>query len=197
MSHRKTFIKNQKDVGLKAWMGVLIIFLIAILIWGIFFIQDEKNKVAILGVIAVILAAITSVLTVSINNRKAKEREYEFHILKEKQKAYEHFYNVIFRLFENVIKKRPVKADKEVISEMLEFKKGLMNWGSEKLISEFIIYEASIGNRSEETPYPVFVAGDKFLKELRKELGFKDKGEVNLMSVLLTHEGREELKNFL
>jgi len=96
MKKTKPKHKRQNSIGLTIWMIVLIAFLASILVWGIFFIQDEKNKVAILGVIAVILAAITSVLTVSINNRKAKEREYEFHVLKEKQKACEHFYNMLF-----------------------------------------------------------------------------------------------------
>lgn len=197
MKKIKTKHKNQNTLGLTVWMIILVLFLLAILIWGVFFVEDEKNKVSILGVIAVILAAFTSVLTVSINNRKAKEREYEFHILKEKQKAYEHFYNMFIELFTNVLKKKPVKADGKAFEEMMEFKKGLLNWGSEKLIIEFMNYESSLNNKTNETPYPILKAGDKFLKELRKELGFKDKGEVNLMAVLLKDDAREELKQYL
>ncbi len=37
--------------------------------------------------------------------------------------------------------------------------------------------------------------GDKFLKDLRREMGFKDSDEVNIMSVILTAEAREELKD--
>ena len=74
-------------------MVFLFLLLTGLLVWGIFYVDDLQSKISILGIVAIIVAAFTSVLTVGINNAKVKEREYELHILKEKQKVFEHFYN--------------------------------------------------------------------------------------------------------
>ena len=58
-------------------MDFLFSLLSGLLIWAIWFVDKPENKISVLGIVAVILAAFTSVLTVSINNRKAKEREYD------------------------------------------------------------------------------------------------------------------------
>ena len=47
--------------------------------------EDVQDKISIFGITALIVTAFTSVLTISINNEKAKEREYNLHILKQKQ----------------------------------------------------------------------------------------------------------------
>ena len=85
-------------------MGFLFLLLIGFLIWGIFYVEELHSQIPILGIVAIIVAAFTSVLTVSINNRKAKEREYELHILKEKQKVFEHFYNSYFEMLKGIKK---------------------------------------------------------------------------------------------
>ena len=78
----------KNDFLSKFWMVFLFLLLTGFLIWGIFYVDDLQSKIAILGIVAIIVAAFTSVLTVDINNNKAKEREYELHILKEKQKGF-------------------------------------------------------------------------------------------------------------
>jgi drug/metabolite transporter (DMT)-like permease len=88
----------KKDILSQIWMIFLFLLLVGFLFFGIFYVDNLQSKISILGIVAIIVAAFTSVLTVSINNKKAKEREYELHILKEKQKVFEHFYNSYFEM---------------------------------------------------------------------------------------------------
>lgn len=125
------------------WMFVLFALLCGLIIWGILYIEKIENKISIFGIVTVIMAAFTSVLTGSINNSKAKEREYDLHVLKEKQKVYEHFYNSFFDLLKGSKKGRQVASSK-TINEMMLFKQGLMNWGSERLIRKYIEYDNNL-----------------------------------------------------
>ena len=127
----------KKDILSQIWMIFLFLLLIGFLFWGIFYVDNLQSKISILGIVAIIVAAFTSVLTVSINNKKAKEREYELHILKEKQKVFEHFYNSYFEMLFK-IKKGQSGLSLKAEEEMLLFKKGLMNWGSDKLIKKYL-----------------------------------------------------------
>ncbi|MDM8162248.1 hypothetical protein QUH73_20715 [Labilibaculum sp. K2S] len=184
----------KKDIFSKFWMLFLFLLLVGFLIWGIFYVDNLQSKISILGIVAIIVAAFTSVLTVSINNKKAREREYELHILKEKQKVFEHFYNSYFEMLFK-IKKGQSGLSRKAEEEMLLFKKGLMNWGSDRLIKKYIDFDSKLVN-SQENPetFSLLKDGDKFLKELRKELGYNDSKNVNIMSIILTAEAREELK---
>jgi hypothetical protein len=175
------------------WMSILFILLIGLLIWGIRCVEKVENQIQVFGIITVIMAAFTSVLTVSINNKKAKEREYDLHVLKEKQKVYEHFYNTLFEgLNSSRNKKKAVLSDK-VVKEMMLFKQGLMNWGSERLIKKFIEYDNKMAKGGET--FNLLEDGDIFLKEIRKEMGFCDSKSLSLMSIVLTAESRHELEN--
>lgn len=178
----------------KFWMIFLFLLLTGFLIWGIFYVDDLQSKIAILGIVAIIVAAFTSVLTVGINNTKAKEREYELHILKEKQKVFEHFYNSYFEMLKGV-KKGNKGLSNKVEQEMMEFKKGLMNWGSDQLIKEYLAFDTKL-IESEGNPdkFNILKDGNDFIKALRKELGFNDSKEVNVMSIILTAAARKELK---
>ncbi len=183
----------KQDSFSKIWMIFLFLLLIGFLFWGIFYVENLQSKISILGIVAVIVAAFTSVMTVSINNKKAKEREYELHILKEKQKVFEHFYNSYFELLFNIKKGRPGLSTKTE-QEMMLFKKGLMNWGSDKLIKKYIEFDTRlIESEGRQDKFNMFEDGDNFIKELRKELGFKDAKNVNIMSIILTAEARKEL----
>ena len=108
----------KKNLLQNLWMMFLFILLISLTIWGIAYVTKVENQIKVLGIVAVIMAAFTSVLTVSINNRKAKEREYELHVLKEKQKVYQHFYNILFEGFERS-KNGQTGISKKMIEEML------------------------------------------------------------------------------
>jgi len=183
----------KKDILSIFWMLFLFLLLIGFLIWGIFYVNNLQSKISILGIVAIIVAAFTSVLTVSINNKKAKEREYELHILKEKQKVFEHFYNSYFELLFN-IKKGQSGLTKKAELEMMLFKKGLMNWGSDRLIKKYIEFDSKlIESEGKQDKFNMFKDGDDFIKELRKELGYNDSKNVNIMSIILTAEARREL----
>ena len=174
----------------KFWMVFLFFLLTGFLVWGVFYVNDLKSKISILGLVAVIVAAFTSVVTVGINNTKAKEREYEFHILKEKQKVFAHFYNAYFEILKGV-KKGNKGVTSKAEQEMMEFKKGMMNWGSEQLIHEYLAFDSSL--ISNKDTFNLLKDGNDFIKELRKELGFVDSKNINIMSIILTAEARKEL----
>lgn len=171
-------------------MIVLASVLTGLTIWAIWFIESNDQRIAVFGIVALITATFTSVFTVSINNKKAKEREYELLVLKEKQKVYEHFYNSFFELFKNQKKSKQLLSQKAT-DEMMLFKKGLMNWGSERLIQQFIHYEDSVANPTH--PLEIIEIGNTFLKEIRKEMGFSDSKDLNIMSIILTSEARAEI----
>jgi len=181
------------DIISKIWTIILFLLLLGLLFWSIFYIDNLQSKISVLGIVAVIVAAFTSVLTVSINNKKAKEREYELHILKEKQKVFEHFYNSYFEMLFN-IKKGKSGLSTKAEQEMMLFKKGLMNWGSDKLIKKYIDFDSKlIESEGKQDKFNMFKDGDNFIKELRKELGYNDSKNVNIMSIILTAEARREL----
>ncbi|MGP1990911.1 hypothetical protein D9V96_003415 [Zobellia laminariae] len=179
------------NIFITIWLSILVIILISLSFWGIFYIENLDSKISVLGIVAVIVAAFTSVMTVNINNKKTREREYGLHLLKEKQKVCEHFYNAFFEIFKNVKQNRD-GLTKKTLEEMSLFKKGLMNWGSEGLIKKYIEYEDNL-DISKGNTGAVLNHANIFLKEMRKELGFKDSKDLKLMTVLLTAEAREEL----
>lgn len=183
----------RKDIFTKIWLFILIAILISLSIWGLFYIDNIDSKISILGIVAVIVAAFTSVMTVNINNKKTREREFELHLLKEKQKVAENYYNMLFEIFRFIQKgKKGSGVTNKAVEEMTLFKKGIMNWGSENLIAKFIEYEDNIA-KHEGNPILVLNEGNKMLKEIRKELGFTDSKNLNLMKVIITSDTRKEL----
>jgi hypothetical protein len=188
---KKTSTKMTKSFFINIWLFILILILVSLSVWGVFYINDLESKISVLGIVAVIVAAFTSVMTVNINNKKTREREYELHILKEKQKVCEHFYNAFFEIFKNVKNNRD-GLTKKATEEMALFKKGLMNWGSEDLIKKYVEYEDNLEIHKGNTS-AILNNADGFLRDMRKELGFKDSKSLKLMTLLLTAEARTEL----
>ena len=173
------------------WMIFLFLLLIGFLIWGIFYVNELRFKILIFAIVGVLITAFTSVFIVVINNLASKQREYDFHVLKEKQKVFEHFYNAYFEALRGV--KKPHKTlDKKVEQEIMDFKKGLMNWGSETIIKKYIMFESDIFE--EKNNLKINNDCNNFIKELRKELGFNDSKKINIMSIILTEESRKALE---
>jgi len=184
-------MKNKLLLG---WMIFLFSLLIGFLVWGVFYVTDLKFKIPVLGIGGIIVTAFTSVFIVGINNTEAKRREYDFHVLKEKQKVCEHFYNSYFEILKGTNKGKNGLSNKAT-QEMMEFKKGLMNWGSDRLIKKYLAFDAKlIESQGEQSKFNIIKDGNDFVKELRKELGFNDSKDVNIMSIILTAEARKELK---
>lgn len=165
--------------------------LLTLAIWGIVYVEDTNDKISIFGIVAVITAAFTSVITVSINHEKIKEREYEFYALKEKQKVYEHFYNSFFEILKQS-KRRIPGLPKKAESETMLFKQGLMNWGSDRIIKEYIKYDNKL--TTQESDFDILNDGNKFLKEIRKDMGFNDPHDLNLIDIILSADARIELR---
>ncbi len=170
------------------WIAGMILFLIGLNFWRFHYFKEESSKVAILGLSGVILAAITSVFTVVVNNSATKQRELEFSVLQEKRKAYSIFYEIIFKALKN--QKKTGKKDDITVEEYLEFKKGVMNWGGEFLIKEFIVFDNNLNSEASKDFILIVKNYDRFLKAIRKDLGLETSNQVNLIEVLLDKEAR-------
>jgi hypothetical protein len=182
----------------KFWMFLSGSFIFGLTTWAIFYLEKTEHQIPALGIVGAIITALTSVITVTLNNKKAKERELELLIVKEKQKAFEHFYNAYFEIFRNIKKDKSEGLTNKASEEMLEFKRGLMNWGSEELIQNYLDFdEKLLRSQESRSTFDILKDGDKFIKDLRKEMGFHDSNKVNIMSIILTSEAREELKEKL
>lgn len=185
-------MKQNKVIAIAIFF--LLIILISLGIWGIFFINNEEHKISIFGIIAIISAAFTSVLTASYNHKKAKEREYDLYILKEKQKVFDCFYESFFILLnESMAKKKVGTINPKAKLAYMDFKKGLMNWGSERMINAFFIYDNKLTEGAET--FSIITDGDIFLKEIRKELGFHDSSNLKVIDIILDGASRKELRN--
>ncbi len=183
----------KSDTLYKIWLTVLIFLLSSLSIWAIFFVVKPEHKITIFGIVGAIVTALTSVLSVNINHNKVKEREIDLLVIKEKQKVFEHFYNAYFEIIKSTKKGNQNKVATKVENELMEFKRGLMNWGSEYIIRSFLQFEENIGKQDQSTS-EMISNGNKFIKDLRKEMGFEDSKNLNIMSIILTAEAREELK---
>jgi|GEM_PF-3334301 len=177
----------------KLWLSLLSLFLAALLLWSVLGISETQHRIAILAIVGVVLTAMSSVFTIVINNKEAREREIRLLIQKEQQKVFEHFYVAFFEILKATKDNKKNPLTKTVIHEMYEFKRGLMSWGSEKLIADYLQYETEMTEASSDGISAVLKVGDKFLKSMRKELGFEDKGTVNIMSIILDVQARRDL----
>lgn len=171
------------------WSMILICMILGLVSWAIFGVADSKDKIALLAIVAVIITAITSVITVNTTNQKAKEREYELILMKEKQKVFEYFYEYIFKIFNDVKKNKNTSNLR--IEEYLKFKKGIMNWGSERIIADFIKFDNQIQNVDIEIKHRI-IALELFLKSIRTELNNKVSDEISLLGILINEEARKE-----
>lgn len=178
------------------WLSVLVIFTASLLLWGIFFIDNDTHRISIFALVGGIITTITSVMTVSMTSKKAKEREIELMILKEKQKVFEHFYNFYFKLLRDIKSNKPTTSPSaKDVDELLEFRKGLMSWGSEELIRQYMKFEDEIAIESKSAHERLQIGG-KFFAALRREMGFVDSNDLNVMTIVLTSEARSELSKF-
>lgn len=177
----------------KIWLSLLSIFLVALLLWAALGVSETQHRIAILAIVGVVLTAMSSVFTIVINNKEARDREIRLLIQKEQQKVFEHFYTAFFEMLKAAKSSNKNLLTQNAINEKYEFKRGLMNWGSEKLIADYLQYEAEMEEASSRGASAMLQVGDKFLKSMRKELGFEDKGSVNIMSIILDTQARKEL----
>jgi hypothetical protein len=186
--------KMKQDLLFKFWFILSGVVIVSLSYWAIFFVEKTEHQIAIFGIVAAIITAITSVITVTLNSNKQKERELDLIIVKEKQKVFEHFYNALFEILKTVKQGKAQGSSKNAEQEMMEFKRGLMNWGSEELIQKYLDYEHNlIQSQSNKDHIEMIKNADRFLKDLRKEMGFKDTDKINIYSIIMTAEARDEL----
>lgn len=175
------------------WLSVLIIFIVSLSMWAIFFIDSESHRISVFTLVGGIVTTITSVMTVAITSKKTKEREIELILLKEKQKVFEHFYNFYFKLLKGTKSQDPnISLSEKDVEELLEFRKGLMSWGSEELIRQYMIFEDEIAVESKSAHERFKIAG-RFFAAIRKEMGFADSADLNVIAIVLNSTARSEL----
>lgn len=185
--------KMKSNTLYRIWFTLLILLLLSLSTWAIFFVAKPEHKIAIFGIVGAIIAALTSVLSININHNKVKEREIDLLVMKEKQKVFEHFYNAYFDIIKSTKKGNQSKIATKVENQLMDFKRGLMNWGSEYIIRSFLDFEENLEKQGQSTS-EMLDNGNKFIKDLRKEMGFHDSSDLNVISIILTNEARQELK---
>lgn len=175
---------------------LLFVFLISLISWAKSKVKKTEHVIAVFGIIGAMLTTIISIFLIGISSEANKQLEIDLIITKEKQKAYEHFYNAFFIMLDTMNEETSV-IEKDAYSEIMLFKRGLMNWGSEELIKEYLIYESKVIKFSESgNVVDMLIVGDNFFKALRADMGFNDTGDINLLSIILNAEAREQV-NFL
>lgn len=80
----------------RLWVSILSMFVAFLLFWAVFGVSEVQHRISILAVVGVILTATTSVLTIVINNKEARDREIQLMIRKEQQRVFDHFYAALF-----------------------------------------------------------------------------------------------------
>lgn len=186
-------MKLKNDALFKIWLTALVLLIFVLLIYAGFYVDKQDHIIAILGISGIIITAMTSVLSINLNQDKIKKREIELLIVKEKQKVFEHFYNVYFELLKSAKKNKNISASSKIQSELFDFKRGLMSWGSEEVIEGFMSFEESLVSCSKMSTGEMLNVGDKFFKLLRKEMGFDDPGAINIMKIILATEARKNI----
>lgn len=180
---------------MKVWMAFLVLFLVSLTGWGTFIVEGVEHKILIFGIVGALITTIISVHSITLNHNKVKERELELLRIKEKIKVFQYFYTAYFDLIASVKAGSGSKITPKIISDMMEFKKGLMNWGSEELIANYLDFDIQSQLPADPSdPFRIIRDGDKFLKDMRKDLGFEDKGKVNVMNIILDTEARQEFE---
>ncbi|MDH5639612.1 MAG: hypothetical protein OEZ04_14085 [Nitrospinota bacterium] len=144
-------------------------------------------------------------------HRFIKMREIEARHFADKQQAYLKYFNIVFEELEKIKKLKSSSADtsskgedkkKEKLQEdMMEFKKGLMTWGSSKAIRawndfEMLSGEGPIENQQPEEKIKEFnSASDNFLRVIREDLGHDDSSlkPGSLWGLILNAKSKREL----
>ena len=176
----------RKILNSNLWMGVLITLLTGLIIWAVFFIESDNQKIAVFAIVGVLITAITSVVTVNLSTQKAKEKEYELMLVKEKQKVFNHFFNVLFEIIISSKEHRKTNMPL-VIKEYMNFKRGLMIWGSEEAINSFITFDrvfqnlSKEGNLDENEKIASLSVIEIILKSIRKDLKYSVSDKIFLI----------------
>ena len=172
--------------------GLLLILFRYLVYWAIFILENTDEKLTALGITGVLLTGLITLITFSINNLQAKKREYDAISLKEKLDSYEFFYIAMV----DIIKTKgmnPTKSSKKLVNDLITFKKGLMSWGSERLIRHYIDFENDVFYSEHLNLKEKVDRIDEILKEIRREFGYKDSRKLKLFELFLQKEAREEL----
>lgn len=182
----------------------ILVIVTSLYCWGRSISYVDK-QIKIYGISASILGLYTSLLIALINHKNSKNREISILIQKEKQNAYMHFYNAVFEGLKKALQSRndeqkeeSKKEDKKVFDvndkmlvEMLEFKKGLMIWGSQELIDAFLKYNKGLFDDKVDK----YDNTNEFLIAIRKDLQHTDNRKIKLYDILLKADAVEHLKS--
>lgn len=174
------------------FIGLLLILFSYLVYWSIFVLKDTNEKLTAFGITGVLLTGLVTLVTFSINSLQAKEKEYDAIALKEKLVSYEFFYVAIVDIIRTKGENQS-KTGKKLVSDLITFKKGLMSWGSERLIKNYIAFENDVFYSEHLTLAEKVKRIDEILKEIRREFGYKDSKSLKLFELFLEKDARKEL----
>jgi len=181
-----------KNTFYNLFTGLLFLLFCYLLYWSIFVLENIDQKLTALGITGILLTGLITLVTISINNLQAKKREYDSISLKEKLASYEFFYVAIVDIIRTKNENQN-RSGKKLVSDLTTFKKGLMGWGSERLIKQYIDFENDVFYSEHLTIAQKVERIDKILKEIRREFGYKDSKKLKLFELFLEKDARNEL----
>ena len=124
---------------------------------------DANVKAGIVSVAGLLFAAI-------LTNYHAREREVRARHFREKRDAYETIFDLIVDIFQSVKSERSLSED-DMHTRMLDFKKGLMIWGSASTIRLWNRVETEI---SPDSPNDTAALMENLFRAIREDLGHDD-----------------------
>ena len=146
---------------------------------------DPSVKAGLIGLLGMFLVAL-------ITNYQTKKREIDARHFTERRKGYEQFVNLLFDFIESS-KNNKNLTEKEMLPQIILFKKALLIWGGPNIIKAWNQFE--IKSSDKLPPEKALEEMEKILKEIRKDLGHDDSKleSGNLLGLFLIAEDKKKL----
>ncbi len=123
-------------------------------------------------------------------NYQTKKREIKARHFTEKREGYKGFVGLIFKVIKATKNKKPL-SDKNLQSDMLEFKKNILTWGGAEVIKELNDYETVVTTIQDPEERLKLMEG--LLRAIREDLGHDDDSLEfgQLLSLILDEDGKK------
>lgn len=179
------------------WLGYLLVIIVVFMgLWLVFELLREILRIygrADADVKLGVLTAAGSALAFVINNAVQASRERRARLFESKREAYDRFFQFLFSIFEAQRKGQEFE-DENAVDNFQDFVRSVMTWGSAETVNAVNQYQqqslAALGNFQNS-----FIATERLLRALRKDLGHSDNQLKNfaLTKLLLKAEEHEKL----
>ena len=170
-------------------IGVILVlgivgFLLWIFAWSLLE-ADANIKSGVIGLVSVIIVAL-------VTHYQTKKREISARHFSAKREGYMKFIDLFFDMARSVKNNRST-SEKEMIQQMMQFKKALIVWGGQEIIEAWNSFEANVqdGQSTEKMMWTL----ENILKAIRKDLGHDDSTlpSGSLIALLLVTEDKRKI----